>query len=526
MPDTALKRFVAFAFCAADILIETDLDGRIVFSAGALSTVASLANAEPGTELADCFEAVSRRLIRSLAQAAPTEGRAGPVSVWCEDRAFDLSLWRMDGANALHWALRPARDERRSEQTPFSARARCALEEARANGETVDLAMLWVEGAERIRPALGDREADQFFESLNEIALTHAQNDAAGAIDGAGEVIGLVTDEPDWQARLEAEIDEIARDLGLERVSARTASLSASQGDLDTMIEVFVEAATRFHNTGAAPDDAALSACVEKALRLADARSQAVTLSVRNKLFEPYAQPLADAETLQPVAYEVLVRLPGGRSFVPGLMLAEQSGIVQDIDLAMCETALKFLNACPERPDLSVNLSAASLQAEGFGDRLASLLESVRIGPERLCFEITETHAIGDFDAARTVMEMLRRRGHPVALDDFGAGAIGLEYLVRLPVDRVKIDGGLLPTRTPTNWERSIFKGMADIANALDVTIVGERVEHRWQALMLAQAGFDLLQGYLIGKPEPLSDIAKLHAPAAVRTGEPREMFG
>ena len=526
MPDKALERFVAFAFSAADILIETDLDGRIVFSAGALSSVKTLASAPAGWALAEFFEPVSRGLIRALAQNAPDEGRAGPVSVWCEDRAFDLSLWRMEGSDSLQWALRPSRNERRSDVEPFAAHARNVLKHAQANGDALSLSMIWLDGAERIRPALGDREADQFFESLNEIALMHAQDGAAGRIEGAGEILGLVAGETDWQARLEAEIDEIAGDLGLERVSARTASLPATDGPIDTMIEVFLEAATRFHDTGIAPDDATLAANVEKALRIAEARTRAVTLTVRNKLFEPYVQPLADSETLDPCEYEILVRLPGGRSFFPGLIVAEQSGIVQDIDLAMCEAALQFLNACPERPSLSLNMSAASLLSEGFSDRLAALLTTTRIDPGRLCFEITETRAISDFEAAQAVTEGLRRRGHPLALDDFGSGAAGVEYLMRLPVDRMKIDGALVPTRTPTEWERGVFKSMAGMAKDLGVTVVAERVEHRWQAVMLAQAGIDLLQGYLFGEPEPLSDLASRHSPVGRRTDGPIETFG
>jgi len=526
MNDSALKRFVAFAFSAADVLIETDLEGKIAFTAGAVSTVKTLANAKNGTDLPDSFEPVSRRIIRTLMETAPEEGRAGPAQVWCEDQAYDLSLWRMKGSPSFQWALRRATSETSSEETPFPQCAYATLEDAQRRGRALDLAMVWLDGGEHVRWALGDREADQFFASLNEIARLHAHGGAAGSIVGAGDIIGIVTDNASDLSQLELEFDEIARSLGLERVSARSARLEVGEGALDTAIEVFVEAATRFHESGEQPKEATLSAFVEKARRLAEARTAAVTLTVRNKMFEPYVQALVCAETHEPLEYEVLIRLPGGRSFVPGLLLAEQIGMTQDLDLTMTEAALKFLQTCPNRPALSVNLSGASLISGGFGDKLAGLLRGAKIDPRRLCFEVTETCAIQDFDHVRAITEGLRRRGHPVALDDFGAGAAGLEYMLRLPVDRVKIDGALMPRTTPSEWERKVFSSIADSSHAMGATIVAEHVEHRWQALVMSQEGFDLLQGYLFAAPEPLNELVRRHPPRLRREDEPAAAFG
>ncbi|MGX6646740.1 EAL domain-containing protein [Maricaulaceae bacterium MS644] len=517
MPDAALKRFVAFAFSAADILIETDLDGRVSFSAGATSTFKTLASGRENLRLETCFATVSQRVIRTFIETAPEEGRAGPVRVWCEDRPIDLSLWRMKGAGSLQWTLRLVKDEALVGQCAFPMSAREVLDDALLGGRSLDLALVWLDGGADIRSTLGDREADQFFTSLTEIAKLHAKDNAAGRIPGSGDLIGLVPADDDALDQLEAEIDEIAKAGGLERVSARTRRMPTGEGSVEDALEIFMEAATRFDETGVPPQYDLLAAAVEKAHRIAQARTDAVTLTVRKKLFEPHVQPIADAKTLDTVDYEMLIRLPGGRSFVPGLMVAEKAGLTEDLDLAMTKAALDFLKVCPDRPDLSVNLSGASIVTDGFGARLKTLLDTARIGPSRLCFEITETHAIKDFERARAVTEGLRKLGHTIALDDFGSGSAGLEYLLKLPVDRVKIDGALMPRTNPGEWERQRFQHLAGFAKGVNAQLVAEFVEHRWQALLLADAGFDLLQGHLIGKAEPLSDLARRHPPRTRR---------
>ena len=526
MPDRALKRFVAFAFSAADILVETDLQGRISFTAGALRTVQTLSSLGPSAEFASVFEPGSRQVVRTMLQTAPDEGRAGPRVVRCEGAPFELSLWRMKGAPLVQWAMRPARQAPGETEPSFFDQTRSALEQARLSGGEAALAMIWLEGCDQVRAALGDAHADQFFASLTEIASMHAVNGAAAEIPGLENVIGLVPKDVGELEQIEREIDEIARAEGLERVSARSAATPAASDDFETLIEVFVEAATSLQGGKPGFDPKALALHVQKAMRIAEARTKAVTVTVRNKMFEPYAQAIVDARTREPVEHELLVRLPGGRSFNPGLLLAEQVGVTPDLDLAMVDTALKFLAACPDRPALSVNLSGASLAAEGFRDRLAAVVGDREIDQSRLCFEITETYEIKNFERARLITDMLRQRGFNVALDDFGAGGAGLEYLLRLEVDRVKLDGGLTPRTNPSDWERRIFAGVTQFAQSMGVSLVAERVEQSWQALILESAGVDMLQGYLFAKPEPLSDLAQRHPPRMRRAEEPKAAFG
>lgn len=268
MADSALKRFIAFAFSAADILVETDLDGHVSFSAGATSTFKMLGSGEKNLKLETCFATVSQRVVRTFIETAPDEGRAGPVRVWCEDRPIDLSLWRMKGAASLQWTLRLVKDAAPAGPGAFPASAREVLDDARLGGRALDLAMVWLDGGD-IRSTMGDREADQFFTSLTEIARLHAQDSAAGLIPGAGDLIGLVPAHAGALDLLEAEIDEIARAEGLERVSARTRGMPTGEGSVEDALEIFMEAATRFHETGVPPQHDLLAAAVEKAHRIA-----------------------------------------------------------------------------------------------------------------------------------------------------------------------------------------------------------------------------------------------------------------
>ncbi|XBQ17664.1 MAG: EAL domain-containing protein [Oceanicaulis sp.] len=521
-----MTRFVAFSFSTADILIETDLEGVIGFHAGATSRFEGLATVTSGSTLADCFGPAGRSIIATVLNAPPNQGRAGPFPIQSGDARGELSAWRMKDAPSIQWAIRLKKDKQGAAASggEFAEAAGRAIEKARAAGRSVDLALVWLDNAEEVRDVLSDREADGFFESLQQLARLHAFEDVRTEISET--VVGLLPAEPGALKQLEADIDALARAEGFERVSAASRSLKTEGLEPEQAVEVFLEAAAGFDPDDIDPAfDDPYAAVAERARRLSEARKLAVKLSIHNRIFEPYVQPLVDPKAGAPAQYEMLCRLPGGRSFAPGLLLAEQSEATIDLDLAMCEAAIEFLEASPDRPGLHVNLSPRSLGAPGFFDMLNAKLRATKIAPERLVFEITETAEIQNFELVRSITDRLRSMGYRIAIDDFGSGAAGMAYLFKLPVDMIKLDGGLVPQSNPTEWEREMFREMARFAHGLGSQVVAERVEHRWQALVFEQAGFDLLQGFLYGKPFPLAELGERFKPRAVRQGA-IEAFG
>lgn len=514
MSNETLKRFVAFAFSGADLLIETDLQGQILFSSGATSRFKAVTRAE---HLADCFRAASAAMVRRAVDEAPEEGRSGPFAVVCEDQPAELALWRLRDTDRLRWTLRFASAPVAASEMEFAAAARTAILTARTANREPDLVLVWLDGMDEVRDTLGDREADAFFSALEELARFRSDSDAAGRIREG--VIALVPADRDSLALLESEIDEIARSEGFERVSAVSRQIPAGDGDVDEAISVFMEAAAGFQPGKRGGPTDPFSVLANEARRITDARTRAIRLTIRNRMFEPYVQPIVNARSHAAEGHELLLRLPGGRSFAPGILMAERGGASMEIDMAMCGAALDYLRAAPGRPPLYVNLSAASIADPDFGGQLAALLSRERLPRGSICFEITETSQIRDFERVRAVIDQLRASGQKVALDDFGVGSASLEYLFRLPVDQIKLDGALVPRGTPSDWVRSLFRGMAEFAHMANVKIIAERVEHRWQAVMFAEAGFDYLQGFHFGRPEPLADLEARFPARARREG-------
>src|SRR5690606_13434937 len=127
------------------------------------------------------------------------------------------------------------------------------------------------------------------------------------------------------------------------------------------------------------------------------------------------------------------------------IVLGEDVGIAPDVDMSVCRQALKFADQKKNRTEkfrkLAINLSGVSVQHDAFKKNLLDLLNEYPEAAKHLVFEITESTMIKDLDEVNGFIQKLRAGGHSVCLDDFGAGASSFQYLHKLDVDGIKIDG-------------------------------------------------------------------------------------
>ncbi len=168
---------------------------------------------------------------------------------------------------------------------------------------------------------------------------------------------------------------------------------------------------------------------------------------------------------------------------------------------------------------LAINVSGASLTDDAYVD---TLLRRTALKPDdrkRLMVEVTETAALEDFDAVGARLQRLRQAGIKLCIDDFGAGSASYEYLRRLPVDVVKLDGQL--TRSVEDSRtRTMLTHLVELCRTLSVKVVAEQIETQPIADALAGLGVDLGQGWLFARaaPEPVTVIPEIGGPAR-RTG-------
>ncbi|HWL80530.1 MAG TPA: EAL domain-containing protein [Roseomonas sp.] len=240
--------------------------------------------------------------------------------------------------------------------------------------------------------------------------------------------------------------------------------------------------------------------------------------AVANDELSLHWQPIVGARTLCVYGYEALARwrrplhgtVPPDR-FIP---LAEQDGLVGRIDVAMlrkaCATAVNWSQ--PMR--VSVNFSADWVRQAGA--TLPHLVEQelARSGlaADRLVIEITEGVLIDNADRALAKIQALRSLGVRVALDDFGAGYSSLGYLERFPFDVLKIDRSFLGRLGREPRAEVVLRATLRLGRELGMTVCVEGVENKEQLAFLQQEGCDLVQGYLLGRPdERVLDRTTLH---------------
>lgn len=225
-----------------------------------------------------------------------------------------------------------------------------------------------------------------------------------------------------------------------------------------------------------------------------------------------HAMPIVALHTGRTLGYELLLRLEDGQLPLLGpadfLPAAERSDLVLEIDRWVFGKAIDTLVAHPD-PNLrfDVNVSGRTLEDEDFADFVLDRLASSGVAPGRLGFEITETAAVTNLDAARSLAHQVRATGCRIALDDFGAGFGSFVHLKHLPITGLKIDGEFVRGIDSGTRDAVLVAGILEIARGFDLSVVAEWVERPAQVETLSKLGVSVGQGFHLGRPQPLADV-------------------
>jgi EAL domain-containing protein (putative c-di-GMP-specific phosphodiesterase class I) len=228
---------------------------------------------------------------------------------------------------------------------------------------------------------------------------------------------------------------------------------------------------------------------------------------ISEQLFSVLRQPIVDLKDGHIHHYEWLVRFNHDTELEGILRPAEVSGVIRDLDLSMLAQAILVLNADPNGIGIAINLSGASVDKSTFKRSVMACLTALEASPTKLVIELTESWDMHDLALAESLLSELKARGHPVCLDDVGAGAASIRYLRALPANWLKIDGGFVAAAYNSTRDRAILKALLSLRDALDVRFIAEGVETDGIKAFVAELGFDAAQGYAIGKPEPETRI-------------------
>jgi len=210
--------------------------------------------------------------------------------------------------------------------------------------------------------------------------------------------------------------------------------------------------------------------------------------------------------------FEVLIRMQGddGAIISPALFLpaAERYNLSTKIDRWVVEKTLKWLASQNEKDlkltKVSINLSGNSLSDSEFLEFLLDKIAAANIDPGIICFEITETATIANLSFATHFINTLRGIGCQFALDDFGSGLSSLNYLKNLPVDYLKIDGAFVRDIVENPIDHAMVESINQIGQVMGKKTIAEFVENKEILEKLKVIGVDYVQGYHVGKPEPM----------------------
>jgi diguanylate cyclase (GGDEF)-like protein len=168
----------------------------------------------------------------------------------------------------------------------------------------------------------------------------------------------------------------------------------------------------------------------------------------------------------------------------------------------------------------SVNVSASDLRDEGLVKIVASALLKHDLPPEALTVEITETAMMRNPEQAQTVMQALADLGVRLAVDDYGTGYSSLEYLLKLPINEIKLDRAFCANIVTELRATAIVRSTVDLTHALGLRMVAEGVEDAGTLFILNELGCDLVQGWHLGRPMPAQAFEMLVAHQLRRSRE------
>ncbi|MFJ6024010.1 EAL domain-containing protein [Brevundimonas sp. NPDC092305] len=516
------SRLLGLAFASADLLVELSGDGKVQFALGAgPGQGVDPTRTWTGKSIKDLvLPADRKRLATLLGDLKP--GKRSPsteIRFLCGDTAFRRG--------ALHAFLLPDL----APAVSCSLSWRDAVETISAGEGLKD-----AQGLLDATPALltGAPVAVDFVEVGG---LDEAQESHQRVIAGIENILLMASVDGASAARLAPDRFAVVRDRTDQTDIAGDIRDAGTAEGVDLSVEI--GRATPEAGAAAEVTVRALRLALENCLKdgaaaagLGFAESLAATVRgaerfravVRGRDFALEYQPIVDLKSGDTHHFEALTRFTGGADSPAGVIhMAEELGLIEGFDFVVVEKALQQLKRPGfSRMEIAVNVSGASLAGDAYVQHLLQLTEAIPAIRKRLMVEVTETAAMSDLEGADRRLRALRNAGVRVCLDDFGVGAASFDYLGRLSLDIVKIDGRFVTDITSSERSRTLIEHLVKLCGDLKLNTVAEMVETKAQADVLRGLGVDHGQGWFFGRPTrdpvmqtPLSEVK----PAVRRRG-------
>ena len=241
--------------------------------------------------------------------------------------------------------------------------------------------------------------------------------------------------------------------------------------------------------------------------------------ALENQEFKLYLQPQVDLKTKKIVSAEALVRwIDPEKGMIPPfkfIPLFEKNGFICKLDYFIWEESIKTLVKWRENSQMmvpiSINLSRIDIQKEGWIESIVRLFEKYAMSSKWVKAEVTESACLENDKIIMEKMELLKKHGLKIAIDDFGSGYSSLHMLKEMPIDILKIDKSFLNYQREMNEKDEILiRDVVNLGKHLKMQILVEGVETLEQSDFLEGIGCDIVQGYYYGRPVPVAEFEQL----------------
>jgi diguanylate cyclase (GGDEF)-like protein/PAS domain S-box-containing protein len=240
--------------------------------------------------------------------------------------------------------------------------------------------------------------------------------------------------------------------------------------------------------------------------------------ALRDNKFELYFQPIvhARANGVTGPALEVFVRLAGegGQPPVPPaqfIRAAERYRLMPHVDRWVVQAVFSALGRgglkLPPGRSVAVNIAGQTLGDGEFLEFVVDCFDHTGANPADICFELTEGSVFANLDHAQRFIGVLHGMGCEFALDDFGSGLSSFSTLKTLPMDYLKIDGSFIKNLAADSVNQAMVTAMIELSRSLNVRVVAEQVEDQLSLDTVTGMGIDFVQGFIVGRPQPLSMV-------------------
>jgi len=408
----------------------------------------------------------------------------------------------------------------------FQARLTQSIDRCRADNRKLALVHINLNQFKFVNDSLGHRAGDELLKEVARRLSRIIRHDDTVARLGADEFAVIVED--------------LRADEPIEMLPARMVAVVAEPFDLEGSPVVIGAAIgiALFPGDGADADTLARNAAIamrhakeqgSSAHRFFDDRMESRSLerfklearlrrAIEGSEFQVHYQAQIDLTTRRLIGAEALIRWTDPElgpvspaHFIPA---AEASGLIVEIGQwvlrDVCRQIMAWQAAGFVVPRIAVNLSFLQFRRPDFLETVKAIIAESGIDARQLEFELTESVVMHDAEQAISTLTALRGLGIELAIDDFGTGYSSLNRLRRMPIQTLKIDRSFIHDVTRNEEDATIVSAIVSMAHSLNLKVVAEGVETAAQLAFLAGKGCDSAQGFLLSRPIPANDFARL----------------